>query len=461
MKFSLIIILSLISIVYLSAQSIRTEIRNIADAIAKEKLLHFEYIGIGGRTSDLYNNFLELRDKATFDELLILENDTNYVLKAYACWALIDKKYSKIPELFIKSLNDNNKILSLNGCTGYVGELSKLLYKRISYCTLTPCYPLLYNPFYIDKLLIIDSIVLYTNKSTALLDYSLMNNNGNPKNYKRIRSIAQNSKNEYALIELAKYKNKNDIQFLIEQEEKSFYPISFFTDEAFWTFLLKYRKINKSYYYFLALASFKSENSTQVLNELLDSCNIHQTQNLAIAIIQNYTKLYENIVFKIWEKNKVIDYSILEKLYKECPNKLSTSLTIGLLSKDKLNLITDYSQDSIIPLMLHVVSKYNQDQLVNICKVNVQNTQFLELEQFLNFVQFNNIKETTSELLERLKGKNEAFEMFHLSKTLLSFKNSKTNSTLKAILKIKKKDWDEGNWTRAFEELFEEYNIRI
>ena len=110
--------------------------------------------------------------------------------------------------------------------------------------------------------------------------------------------------------------------------------------------------------------------------------------------------------------------------------------------------------------MLESVYLYNKELIVDICKRNIF-TPDMFLVSFLNLIEEKKIIETTDNLLERLGGKNYPFEIFHLTKTLLSFKNLETNKKVTNILIAKRDDWDRGNWSEGFRELFKENDIRI
>ncbi|MGB5979170.1 MAG: hypothetical protein WBG62_17280, partial [Cyclobacteriaceae bacterium] len=87
--------------------------------------------------------------------------------------------------------------------------------------------------------------------------------------------------------------------------------------------------------------------------------------------------------------------------------------------------------------------------------------EFTTLNHFLTCVQNNQLTETSDEILERLKQKNQAYEVFHLTETILTLNNLNQKDKLVNVLKSNQKDWDRGNWSEHFRKLFKEYGIEI
>ena len=100
MKQTLIIILTFCTF-QISGQNIRPEIKKLAQEIEKYNLFESKHVGVAGTTTDQYRNFEKLRDKATHEELLQLLEYKNSVVKGYSSWALADKMYPKLADIFI------------------------------------------------------------------------------------------------------------------------------------------------------------------------------------------------------------------------------------------------------------------------------------------------------------------------------------------------------------------------
>lgn len=464
MKQILVIILTFFAF-QVSGQKLRHEIKNLVQDIEKYNELESEHVGYAGVTTDQYRNFEKLRDKATIEELIQLLEYKNSVVKGYASWALADKMYPKLADILAEFLRTGEMATTQHGCIVSEGDLATEFYNRVFYQHFYRKLNLTDSLFFQNQIQQLDSVILYSNIDTWLLKTALSNNNGNIKTYARIRELAEKKNNSKALVALAKYKKQSDIQFLIKQGEVAFLAISVFPDSSFWNFLLGYQIKVKSLDYFLAVSSFRNESALDVLNEIYKSCDSIQINELDEALIKNYCTLYQDLILKIWEEHKTIDLTITQKLISDCPKKSSKSFAQGLISDKGFNLLQidyNYGTDgSILPLMLQTISKHDNDLMLSICNKNILTAQFTNLEPFLNFIKSNNISQTTSSLLQRLEEKNQAFEIFHMTETLLSFNNPETNKTLTQILILNQKDWDWGNWSEHFRKLFKANDIKI
>ena len=464
MKQIIIFILTFLSF-QIRAQEIKPEILEIAQKIEKNNILESEHVGIAGETTDQYRNFIKLRDEATIDELIELLKFKNSVVKGYVSWALADKKYIALYEILTEFLITGEKVTTQDGCVIYENDLASEFYSRVFYQHFHNKLTSSDSLFFKMQVQQLDSVILYSNKKNNLLSQSLNNNNANPKTYDRIKELAKLKNNSSALVELAKYRKQSDIPFFIKQGKNSFLAISVFPNNAFWSFLLGYKSQEKSLEYFLAISSFKNKSAIEVLSDIYKSCNSMQLIALDEALIKNYCVLYQDFILKIWENHKIIDLTITQRLIADCPEKASLGFAKGLQNNNEYKFIAlsdNYgTKDSILPLLLNNVEKYNPILLIDICRKNIEYSKFMELATILNYVAKHQFSETIPEILGRLNKKNISFEIFHLTETLLSFENDEANKELVKILTTKKEDWDSDNWSGHFRELFKEKNVKI
>ena len=443
----------------------RPEIIKLVQKIEKYNRLDAEHVGFPGSTTEQYMNFIKLRNTATTEELLLLLNHKNSVVKGYASWALADNKYPKLHEILITFLQTGETVMNQSGCIGLKDELSNVFYYRVLYQKVVNKLTTKDSLFYYTQLQKIDSVIIYSKTKTTLLNTALGNNNANLNTYLRIKELALN-KNKSAIIELAKYKKQEDIPLIIEFGENSLMAISHFPDNAFWGFLLKFKNTNKSYDYFSAIASYKDENALKLLSEIYQNCDSVEINNLDQSLVENYCTIYQNLILTIWENNGIIDFTATNRLVNDIPEKSSFSFANGLLSTKINNNFLEYTfnfekKDSILPLMLNNISKYNKSSILKICNKYISTAEYLNLLSILDLIKKNNIVDTKPNLLNRLTSKNAPYEIFHISETLLSFKDSESNKKLVLILKEKKEDWNRGNWAEAFRKLFSENEIYI
>ena len=132
MRQVLVIILALFAFES-SGQKIRPEIKKLAQKIEKYNELESDHVGYAGVTTDQYRNFEKLRDKATYDELLQLIEYKNSVVKGYSSWALADKKYPKLVDIFTEFLRTGESATTQHGCIVSEGDLASEFYSRVFY----------------------------------------------------------------------------------------------------------------------------------------------------------------------------------------------------------------------------------------------------------------------------------------------------------------------------------------
>lgn len=448
-----------------SGQKIRPEIKNLAQKIKKYNELESEHVGYAGVTTDQYRNFEKLRDKATIDELLQLLEHKNSVVKGYTSWALADKMYPKLADILTEFLRIGETATTQHGCIVSEGELATEFYNRVFYQHFHKKLSLQDSLFFQLQIQQLDSVILYGKRDSYLLNRALSNNNGNSQNYDRIRHLAFNDKNTNAIEALAVYQRKEDIEDFKKLKEQAFVAIAKFPNNDFWEFLLSFKEKNKSKSYLMALSAFKTEESAKILSEIFSKMPDENIKDLSEAITKNYCIYYQDLILSIWEQHNIIDIRATTQIIKDIPEKAANSFSAGLLSNKEFKFVQydyDYgTSDKILPLMLDNIKTYQNNKLLSICKQNIQTTKFTILGHFLTFVKDNKLSETSDEILIRIKQKNQAYEVFHLTETILSFKNPDNEAEIITTLKANQKDWDWGNWSEHFRKLFREYDIKL
>lgn len=169
-------------------------LKGIVKSIAAINEVQQEHVGFAGTASENYQNFLQLKKAATTEELINLTNDTNNVLACYASWALADKLYSNLSNIFTHFHKKDKTVQTFSGCTKSIDNISSELYHRY------------WNNVddklkATDKLLLqLDSVILYSDNSYWLLMTRAFENRVYPASYKkRIEDLAFKQGNREAL----------------------------------------------------------------------------------------------------------------------------------------------------------------------------------------------------------------------------------------------------------------------
>lgn len=461
---SFLISFLLIFAVTASAQKIRPQIKKIARELSKFEELTDEGSTIGEQPQ--YKLFKKLRAEATTEELLSLTKNKSDIVKGYSAWALADNRYKKIDDIFLQFLKSNDNVTTHEGCIVSTDDLASQVYYRVLYQKHVNEISREDEQVFLELTQKMDRILLYNYPDKSISFNAFQNNKANPDNYTIIRKLALKDTIYEALVELAKYQKTEDIVSIKEQGEKAFLAIASFPDNAFWHFLMQYKEKSRSLEYFLSLTAYKDTRSLETIMNIYKGCNTNEISRLDEALIKNYCPIYQNMILTIWEDHNMIDLTATQKLLADCPERAALSFAKGLETDNKLwlrELDMNYgTRDSILPLIIKNVSQYQKHRLPEICNRHIFISTFQELEDFLDYIEANGLVETTPNLIKRLEEKDDrAFEIFHISKTLLSFRNAETDSRLIKLLKSKQEKWDWGNWSEHFKKTFEEYNIDI
>lgn len=162
--------------------------------------VQYENIGMGSQKSPLYQSFLSLKKIATNDELLQLTQHQNPIVRCYAGWALIDKKYSNLESLFENFVNNDATVLTFNIDIKNDDKISSEFYHR--YWNSIDNKNKSTNP----QLFKLDSIVLFNPKSDWLLVQRSLENRISPRRFnKRIEFLAFENHNIDALLYLSNW----------------------------------------------------------------------------------------------------------------------------------------------------------------------------------------------------------------------------------------------------------------
>lgn len=180
MKITSVLIITLVVSV---STAFGQSVDNIVRKIAEVNEIQYEHVGITGQPSENYQNFKKLKEKADIPTLLQLTESKNPVVACYASWALIDKQYSDLATIFSKYLNSDKSVATFSGCIKSENNLSSEFYHRFWNKTKDKRTN--------QKLIKLDSLILYHDNPYWLLLNRALENRVYPKSYnQRIATLA-------------------------------------------------------------------------------------------------------------------------------------------------------------------------------------------------------------------------------------------------------------------------------
>lgn len=303
---------------YCNGQTIRPEVKTLAIEIAKDNVLKSRSIGIGGEKLEQWNRYEVLKNTATDEELKILAEDTNAVVRCYSFMALTNRKTIDIMPILIKHLYDNTIFKIHEDCsmgnqlTGdYFLNIVTSNYLDSNGYKLTDK-----EKMEVDSILIFDKNIRIEAKNKMLLKI-----NSDEKYYERIREIVQSENNRIGLICLSKFRKQQDKQIIIEKllstdKDNKYYALLAVRNFSDTAFFLPVKTIHKleintkagSYDYTLrilyqVIVQFRNKRSIELLDETLNTLKKKSLQKHSEFIwlaIQKYPDpIFQDILSRI------------------------------------------------------------------------------------------------------------------------------------------------------------------
>lgn len=443
--------------------NIRPETEKIADEIRKSVRLDGAAVGMGSDETDKYRTFIKLQNQANVEELVQFTYDTSAVLKGYAAWALIDKGYQKIDEIFSRFMQTGEQVWTLFGCIGSLDGLDVVMYYQVGTSGDSTLTRLQY--------LLLDSLILYAEKADERLIYYALEHNFNPeRDYARIRELAFEEKKPGALEALARYQNPADIQGILKQDIIYAYKaIALFPHPDFWPFLEKSKDYNHLSF-FSAVAAYKSRQSADLLNEIYSKCSQENHTDAIRRLIQaasNYNcPFYIKLLRKGWVEKGINEYSTVIYLTDTLGKNFCPDITTGILKYTEYpfadwDFYTNFMPDKpekVFPVMLAHLDGHCPEMLDTVLTHLVENLQYLMLEPVTAYLTKKPRRAIVPTLLERLQREDRVDDMFCLTEALLVFEDSQIRKRTVEILNNNRR------WTamdKKFRELAKEKGVRL
>lgn len=456
--------------------------KKVVKKIEKINELMSSAVYASGTKPKQWGNFEELQKVSNKNELIELTNHPNGVVRSYSFWAL---SYNKEVDLFsiVKNhLNDDGLINTQFGCIGGQDMVGDFFIQ-----IMTPKYIDLDSEKMDSKeMKELDSLLIYQlNKLSSR--YNAINRAELTESlYPRIRELVIKEKNQSALVTLAKYNKKQDIEIIknfrdeTDKEEGGFY----------YTYVAMQQFPRQEYIYLLednlnktldnthfstewrelykAIASLKNEKALELLEIPFTKVQHQNIKKYHIdfvfdAILEFQIPLYDNLLWKIWvEENQrtLRSYKYLLSLNSSKAYELT-----------KRELIKDYQiQDPVfIPslknveesenfyeYLLNVVIANDKDLSNKILKEQIENANVHNLPLFTSKV--NKQKMFLEPLFNRLETASNPHIYLNLIKTLIEFNDEDIN---KRIIEMRKKNNNlNENWGgKALDKLLSENGI--
>ncbi|MFB9076829.1 hypothetical protein ACFFWB_05310 [Flavobacterium procerum] len=440
-----------------------------------------EFVGQAPRRPQQYENFEELKKKTSFEELRMLTDHPNGVVRCYAFWALAHNENVDLFSIVKTHLIDDATIETLFGCTGSVEKVGDVFINIV-----TPKYfDLNIKKLNEKESKALDSLLIYKNNNLDSRFTAIENVEINELLYPRIRELVTKFHNQSALATLSKYRKENDIQLILKNkgEDKSFFytykAIQNFPDSKFFPLLEKnlMQTLDNDHFdydwreLYKAIATYKNTKAVDLLTIPFTKVKHQNIKKYHIdfiydAILVNESSLYDDLLWKIWEEENIITLKGFKYLLKTNPSKTYELSKQNLLKNYNGNHenVTPFIDESIFAdglkeTMLNFILANERNLAYNIISNQILESDVHDFEMYCKKVL--ELKETTfvEPLFKRLQTENNPNVYLQIVETLISFKDKDIN---KRILETRKENKNMNqNWgSDSLDQILEKNNIK-
>ncbi len=429
-----------------------------------------------------WDNFEELKEIVTKEELIELTNHPNGVVRSYAFWALTLEKNVDLLPIVKNHLNDNELVETQFGCIGGQEMVGDFFIQ-----VMTPQYIDLESEKMNSKELAeLDSLLIYQpNKLSAR--YSAINRAKPTENlYPKIRELVIKEKNQSALVTLAKYQKEQDIEIIKnnrsenDKVESGYYhtylAISQFPRQEFIPLLeanLK-KTLDNTHFsnewreLYKAIASYKNKKAVELLKVPFSKVEHQNIKKYHIrfvygAIQEFQDPIYNELYWKIWEEEGSISPEIYKYLFNENPSKtyeLTKKEMIENYQPQKSDFVPSTNgvefTEGIYETMLNVLIANDKNLANKVIAEQILNSNVHNLSLYTSKVNKQNV--FIEPLFERLEKAWNAHIYLDLIKTLIEYDNKEINER---IIKARKrnKNLNEDWGGKALDKLLAENGI--
>jgi hypothetical protein len=293
---------------------IRPSIEKLASDIANDNVLKSAGVGYAGLRTAQWGRYGTLNASATDEELKILTDNQNPVVRCYAFQALSHRTNVDLDPILIKHLSDTAQVQTFFGCIKNVEKTGDYFLD-------------VYAPAYADdssqklkkhRRKLVDSILLFDKTIRLSAKYNLLGIlKPDLRYYNRIKEIAITENNPEATLALAKFRSKADIDIIAKlfnnetTEYYAIYSVREFPELSFYPKLVRvFEKewAEKLYDYpkwrilYQALARYPTKETLALFERTIQSKDDFRRQTLGADLVIAIKKYPNNVYKRLMEK---------------------------------------------------------------------------------------------------------------------------------------------------------------
>lgn len=328
--------LSIIAQSNLKTKALSGETKRIVNKIAKVNVVMNEAIGYAGSRPKQYDNFEALQQNATIDELIQLTDYDNSTVRCYAFWALSYHHDMDLFPIVVKHIQDTMEVMTLFGCIGGAEKVGDFFINIV-----TPKYFNLNSKKLSDiELSILDSILIYTTNGLEAKSNAILKAKPTESLYLELRRLALNGKHPEALVTLAKYQKREDVELILNSDTNDdaisyiYKAITQFPHPDFFPFLKKElfktldkdRSSNSWSYLYQAIAAYQNEEAVKLLEIPFtkvkhDNIKEYHLNFIMEALRIHKNQIYDALLWRLWQEENRITIDVFDYLSSKNPER--------------------------------------------------------------------------------------------------------------------------------------------
>lgn len=459
---------------------ISSQTKTVVVKIEKENMLMGSAVGNAGVRPKQFDNFTELQRTATKFELQELTNHPNGVVRCYSFWALTYDTSINLLPIIIKHIPDDENVSTMFGCIISEEKVGDFFISLV-----TPQYVDLNSKKLIpDEYNYLDSVLIYTPNKLYAKENAINRAQLSEASYERVRELVLKEDNQSALVTLAKFKRKQDIQLILnnkltgERHNQLFFTykaISEFPDNAFLPLLKKslYEAIDEGAWstewreLYKAIASFKNDTALQLLKVPFTQTKHENIRQYHIdfifeAVQDFYTPIYNELLWEMWENEKKINTKVFNLLYPTNLDKAFQLTKKTIQNADDFYYLNtgSYIEDeetpvNLLAVMLDTVLVRDKPYAIELINKNIREINVHQFPTFADKALKLGDASFISSLFDRLRIEDNPHIYLKATHVLIALKNKEINKRIAELAKINpalKKGWGGKEFTKLLKD---------
>ncbi len=453
----------------------------IVRRIEKVNVLMGSAVYSSGTRPKQYENFEDLKKNASIEELKALTDHANGVVRCYSFWALSDYKEADLFSIVKEHITDDTPIETLFGCIKSKEKVGDFFINVV-----TPEYVGTDVKKLNEKeFATLDSLLIYRENNLDSRFRAIENAPPTELLYPKVRELVIKQNIQTALVTLAKYKKDSDIKLILKNNDSDngyFYTykaIQKFPDPSFFPLLEKNLNLtlNDDHYdgewlqLYTAIATYKNQKSLELLKIPFTKVKYQDIKKYHIhfvyeAILANKSKIYDDLLWKIWEEENLINMEGFKYLL-----ELNKSKTYELTKKNFIENYQTKNSESILKSNDNMISESLDETMLNFILLNdkpiaysiiinkIANTDVNDFEMYCRKVLELKDKFFIETLFKRMLKDDNPHVYLQITETLISFKDISINKRILETRKTKK-SMNEGWGSESLEKILKENSIK-